>query len=112
MNLHRLNRRLVLEEPIRLPDGSGGYLETWSEVGILWAEMTPGSGRERDGFASPLARVPWRIVIRAAPVGSDRRPVAGQRFREGSRQFGIRAVAETDTTARYLTCFAEEERVA
>jgi hypothetical protein len=44
-------------------------------------------------------------------VGHPARPVPEQRFREGSRVFHIRSVAEADPEARYLVCMADEEVV-
>lgn len=104
-----LNRRLVLEAPQRAPDGAGGFVETWAELGVLWAEITPRTGGERAGEELTLSRVPYRIVVRGAPQDSHRRPVPGQRFREGARLFSIRAVAEADPRGHYLICFADEE---
>lgn len=108
----RLNRLLVLETPQRLPDGAGGFTEAWLELGRLWAEITPRSGRETAGAAMPLARVPLKIVVRAAPPGSEARPRPEQRFREETRLYRIEAVTEDDRDARFLVCFAEEEQVA
>ena len=80
----RLNRRLVLEAPQRVPDGAGGFTESWAVLGRLWAQITPRSGRETAGAAMPLARVPLKIVVRAAPVGSDARP-RPERVPDGTR---------------------------
>ncbi|OWY04792.1 phage tail protein [Thioclava sp. F1Mire-8] len=107
-----LNRALVLETPERVPDGAGGFIEAWTELGILWTQMKPGTGVERAGEFVTLASVPWKITVRAAPEGSPRRPKPEQRFREGTRVFRILAVAEADAGAHYLTCFAREEVVA
>lgn len=104
-----LNRRLVLEAPERVSDGAGGYVETWVPRGVLWAGIAPRTGGERAGEELTLARVPYLILVRAAPQGAPSRPVPGQRFREGRRLFPIRAVAEADSRGQYLTCFAEEE---
>ena len=41
-------------------------------------------------------------------MGSDRRPVAEQRFRKGGRMFAIRGVTEADDRGAYLTCWVEE----
>ena len=109
MTAPRLNRSLVLEAPLRIADGAGGFARDWQPLGILWAEMKAGAGRETAGSAVRLSRVVWRIIVRAAPFGAPSRPVAGQRFREGDRLFHITAVAEKDAGAQYLTCFAEEE---
>lgn len=107
-----LNRRLVLEAPVRVPDGSGGFSETWNGLGSLWADVSVRNGGERPGEELALARVSYRILVRAAPHGAASRPQPGQRFREGARIFRIRAVAEADRRGQYLTCFADEEMAA
>ncbi|SOC07676.1 head-tail adaptor protein [Rhodobacter maris] len=112
MRAPRRNRPLVLEEARRVSDGAGGFALDWQPLGTLWAEVSAGTGSERAGEFVTLASVPWRIVVRAAPVGSPRRPRPEQRFREGARIFRILAVAEADAEGHYLTCFAREEVAA
>jgi len=107
-----LNRRLVLEGVTRNSDGAGGYVENWDALGELWAEVKPRSGGERDREEVGVSRLDVRVTVRAAPVGSSKRPDAGQRFREGSRIFRIMAVTEPDLAGRYLTCLAREEVAA
>lgn len=109
MSAPHLDRALVLEAPLRVGDGAGGYVRDWQVKGVLWAEVKSGIGRETAAFAVTVSRVPYRITVRAAPYGAPSRPVAGQRFRDGDRVFQINAVAECNAQARYLTCFAEEE---
>ena len=104
-----LTRRLVLERAVRAPDGAGGFGESWEEIGTLWAEVAPRTGRVRSGEAVSLSATGLRITVRAAPQGAPSRPQPGQRFREGARLFRIEAVAERDARARFLTCFATEE---
>jgi SPP1 family predicted phage head-tail adaptor len=107
MKAPKLTRRLVLEAPERVPDGGGGYVETWVALGTLWAEVLPrGAGHEIDAAASKLN---LRITVRAAPVGAPSRPTAAMRFREGTRLYRIEAVTEADATGRHLACFATEE---
>ena len=109
MTAPQLNRSLVLEGPVKLADGAGGYTHTWEPLGVLWAELKAGAGREKAESAVTLSRVPYRITVRAAPYGAPSRPVAGQRFRDGARVFQIYAVAEKGVQAAYLTCHTEEE---
>lgn len=109
MRAPHLNRALVLEGVERLSDGAGGYTETWTVLGTLWAAFTPGSGSDVPGEEQILASVPYRIIVRGAAFGSASRPKAGQRFREGARLFSILAVTETDPSGKFLTCFAREE---
>lgn len=109
---YRLNRQLVLEMPARVPDGAGGFAESWMPLGKLWAHITGRTGRETAGIAAPLSQVAVKIIVRAAPVGSTARPAPNQRFREGTRLFRILSVSEDDIDARYLMCSAQEETVA
>lgn len=109
MVLPRLNRLLVLEAPERVSDGAGGFVETWAAVGSVWAEVTSRTGSERDFAEATVSKARYRIVIRAAPFGSDRRPQPEQRFREGDRHFVIRSVVEADSRARFITCLTDEE---
>ena len=109
MSTPQLNRSLVLEGPVKMADGAGGYTRDWETLGVLWAELKAGAGREKAEIAATLSRVPYRITVRAAPYGAPSRPVAGQRFRDGTRVFNIHAVAEQGVHGVYLTCHAEEE---
>lgn len=104
-----LNRKLALEEAQRSPDGAGGYVETWVQLGTLWAELKAGTGRETQDGGASLSRTRYRITVRAAPYGAPSRPKPEHRFRDGARVFRILSVAEADPGARYLTCIAEEE---
>jgi len=70
-----------------------------------------GTGRETAASATPVSRVPYKIIVRGAPWGNPERPAPAQRFRDGSRVFNITAVTEHDPQGRYLICFAQEELV-
>jgi head-tail adaptor len=109
MKAPHLNRALMLEAATRTPDGAGGFSTIWVALGTLWAEVTPGSGRDPAGEEQTLTSVPYRITVRAAPVGASNRPKPEQRLREGERLFTILAVTERDPAGRYLTCFCREE---
>lgn len=109
MKLPDLNRKLVLEHPVRISDGAGGFTQNWRPIGELWAQIKPGTGRERAAGFATVSSIAFRITVRAAPEGAPSRPKPEQRFREGTRIFRILAVTEADASARYLTCFAQEE---
>lgn len=109
MRVPRLARRLALQEARRLPDGAGGFRESWEEVAVLWAEARAVSGREHLSDEVNLARIAWRITVRGAPAGSPLRPRPDQRLTDGARAFIILAVAEADPAGRFLTCFCREE---
>jgi head-tail adaptor len=104
-----LNRLLTLERSVQTPDGAGGFVLGWEAIGTLWAEITPGTGRDAGGVEVTRSSVAYRITLRGAPVGSPRRPVPGQRLTQNGRVFDVLAVTERDAGGLYLTCFAREE---
>ncbi|MBV0912944.1 head-tail adaptor protein [Anianabacter salinae] len=107
-----LNRPMVLEDRVQLPDGAGGFSEGWQALGTVWVGVRPGAGRGGDVAGLAVGQVTHRLTCRAAPVGAPSRPRAGQRLREGARVFRILAVAEADGHQRYLVCTAREEVAA
>jgi SPP1 family predicted phage head-tail adaptor len=107
-NFH-LNRKLTLEAPERVPDGAGGYGETWRQVGEIWADIAARTGRETTDGTAHLSSTGYKITVRAAPYGAPSRPKPEQRLRSGSRIFKIEAVTDRDPRGRYLTCYAQEE---
>lgn len=111
MKTPRLNRKLVLEAREQLPDGSGGYSESWIVLGELWAEVSARVGGERSEGGLPVSQVGYRVVVRATPYGAQSRPSADQRFCDGARHLTILAVAEADYDGRYLACTCTEEIV-
>ena len=111
MSTPDLCQPLVLEKPQLVEDGAGGFTQGWLALGTLWAQITAGTGRETAASATPVSRVPYKIIVRGAPWGNPERPAPAQRFRDGSRVFNITAVTEHDPQGRYLICFAQEELV-
>ncbi|MFG6498437.1 head-tail adaptor protein [Sulfitobacter sp. 1A13191] len=109
MSRPQLNRPLVLEAPQRVSDGAGGHREVWQPLGTLWTDVRARTGRETAQGGVAVSRMGVKITVRAAPEGAPQRPTPEQRFREGTRVFVIRAVAESDAGGRYLICFADEE---
>ncbi|MGH1413266.1 MAG: phage head closure protein [Pelagimonas sp.] len=109
MKRHNLNRQLSLEAMQRTSDGAGGFVETWQQLGTLWGEVRPRTGRLAEGEAGAVSVTGFRITVRGAPEGHSGRPVAGQRFRLGNRRFRIEAVTEVEPKGFYLNCHCEEE---
>ncbi len=109
MRVPVLNRKLVLESPVTVPDGAGGFTKSWAAVGTVWADVQPGTGKELAGIEVNVSSVSYLITVRGAAVGSAQRPLAGQRMTEGARRFEILAVTEADAEARHLKCYAREE---
>lgn len=92
----QLNRKLKLEAAYRVRDDAGGYETTWQVVGEVWAQIKAGTGRDAEAAGLTVSTIPYKITLRAAPAGSPRRPLPGQRLREGERIFSVLAVTEAD----------------
>ncbi len=108
----KLNWVLRLEEKQRVPDGAGGFTETWVGLGKLWAQVASRgvSATEVTAGSTSLAR--YRIFVRGASVGDPQRPQVGQRFRGVNRYYAIDSVSESDPSGAYLICMAREEVLA
>lgn len=110
MRAPRLNRKMVLEELDRVPDGTGGFSESWISKGALWVNLDARGASEKTVGARSLPVMKFKIITRAAPFGAESRPRPDQRFREGARHFDILAVGEYDVAGHYLEIWAEEGR--
>lgn len=102
-----LNRKLTLQNQLQLPDGAGGFVEDWQNLGTIWANIEAQSGNTETGIDGDRTRVRYQIIVRAAPMGSSRRPAAGQRLTEGTRNYFIDAVSEGENPL-YLVIWARE----
>lgn len=102
MNIGALRERLLLEQPIRTPDGGGGASVTWQTVAELWAHVRPLSGDERLRHDQLCGRLTHEVWLRDRPG-----VVPAMRFRQGARIYEIVAVIETPHRA-HLKCLCEE----
>ena len=105
----RLTSKLALERLEAVPDGAGGMHESWVALGVLWGEVKPRSGRETIGEAGQVSVTGFRITVRGAAQSHSARPLAEQRFRDGTRVFRINSVTEADPGGRFLLCLCDEE---
>ncbi len=96
--------RLLLEEPVNVPDGQGGATKTWAEIAAMWAKIEPVSSMVTERAGAEIGTITHRIWLRFREGVS-----AGQRLRKGSRLFVVKLVQDPDETGRYLTCLCEED---
>ena len=97
----RLNRRVVLEAPVEVPDGAGGVTRGYSEVGKIWAEVTPLPTRGDVVADASGATANWRILVRAGSAITTQ-----HRLRDGARVFALASIIDLD--GRYLDIRATE----
>ena len=78
MTAPRLTRQLMLEDPLQVSDGAGGFTETWQALGTLWAEVAMRSGREAGGLSQARLKITLRAPPRppASPLLEERRAIS------------------------------------
>ncbi|MEL7345411.1 MAG: head-tail adaptor protein [Pseudomonadota bacterium] len=111
MSAPLLTTKITLQARVRSPDGSGGFSEIWTDLGILWGALERSRGSKVTGQEIPLSRARYRVIVRAAPVGAASRPEVAQRFAIDGQIFNILSVLHHDQGQRFLACEVEEEIV-
>lgn len=101
----KMKHRLTLQEPIRTPDGAGGFTVVWRDIAEhpgLYARIQALSGRETLKFGQLETKVTHRIAFRHR---KDVRP--GMRFIGAAEAYSIVSVADPDGTGVYAEALAE-----
>jgi SPP1 family predicted phage head-tail adaptor len=99
----KLNRRLVLEEPVIVPDGAGGVVRTYQTLTTVWAALVPVSASNVVVADGEGVTVTHRITIRGGPEVTTR-----HRFRFGARAFQVVALRDRDGDGRFVEIEAQE----
>lgn len=84
-------------------------MDTWTDLGTMWGEISPKTGRIVTSNGGAGSGTNFKIRVRGAPVGHSNRPLPGQVFQMGTRQFRIDAVTEEEPRGLYLICQTREE---
>lgn len=99
----RMRHRIIVEAPLRVPDGSGGAIESWNEVAVLWARFIVRGGFEAfaaDGISGTLTH---DVILRPHPD-----LVPRNRIVLINRAFHILAVRTLGEPPDRVTCLCEE----
>jgi SPP1 family predicted phage head-tail adaptor len=104
LSIGALRHRIVLERPVRLPDGGGGGIVSWTPVAGLWASVRPTTGMEAVVADQIAGRISHEIHVRyRADI------VPAMRFCLSTRTFEILAVIDVEERRRQLRCLCREE---
>jgi SPP1 family predicted phage head-tail adaptor len=102
-----LRHRVTVQVPgARVSDGSGGFTETWTALGTVWAAIEPATAAnvERRVGRQVEAKVSHLLTIRYLPG-----VVTTGRVLFGSRIFWIRGIANRDERNVQLTLACDEK---
>lgn len=98
-----LNKRITLQYKTIVPDGMGGFTNSWNDAGTVWAALWPTSAKEIIQANSTAMVVSHRIRIRY------RRDVKGSwRVKFGTRYFAIIAITNPNEKNEFLDLMCKE----
>ena len=63
-NVGHLKQRVLFQRYTLSSDGMGGNTQTWGDVGTVWANVTPVSGRESYEIGGLKGKVKYKIITR------------------------------------------------
>ena len=100
----RFRRELVLSRLVPVPDGAGGYAESWADEATVYASLEPVRARAARAGEQALEHVTHRVTMRFRS-GVE----AGMRFTSGARTFHIVTAHDPDESGRYLVATVRED---
>lgn len=102
--VNRLNKRVELQEKTKTFDGFGGYIEEWTTVQKLWAEVMPVDAIENFEANKIDEKISHIISIRYKNTISTH-----NRLKFNERIFNIRGIVNVNEENRILEIKAEED---
>lgn len=101
----RLQTRITIRAAVRTPDGRGGFTNTWTNVGSMWAEKTFESGGEIDEANQLVSRRRYNYTGRRR---KDLTIVSAMQVVEETQVRAITSVVEDDTDRSAVRIICEE----
>lgn len=98
-----LNKRVTIQNVTRLEDGQGGFTETWTDAGTVWASLEPYKGWERYQANQVATPITHRIVMRYTSILTTESHLV-----YGDRYFGVKEALKRNEEKRFLDIRAVE----
>ena len=104
MNAGELRHKITIQELQRVPDGYGGYTETWNDIAVVWAKIQPLRGNERYQAQQVSSALSHKIILRYLDGVKPQ-----MRVLCGSRIFHVVSVINVEERNEMLELLCEEE---
>lgn len=99
----RMDKRVTVQNAVRVSDGQGGYNETWPDGAAIWAWLEPVKGYEKYMAMQTQTPVTHKIVTRyRADIST------ASRIRYGTRVFWVQEVIDPGEAKQFLNITAQE----
>ncbi|MEZ0226539.1 MAG: phage head closure protein [Alphaproteobacteria bacterium] len=100
MNIADLKTRLTIQEPVRTPDGGGGFTTIWQDIAVdpvVFAQVIRISGGELLRDQQVTAGATYRITLRHRDDIT-----AAHRLLDGATAYNITALRDPDGSRAWL----------
>lgn len=97
-----LNRRLLIQQPTRAPNGQGGFVKGWDDVLTVSAQMIPLRGQEAVAHNLLTSGQLWKVTIRFR-----RDLTTDWRLMLGDMPLNIRSCQDPDGRRQWLVMTCE-----
>ena len=104
----RLDKCVVVQSRSSTKDAYGHELNSWSEVGTVWANIKPGAGSERVRAMQVAGTVSHTVLVRYAPAFTPPKGAAALRILYGSRVFNVLSAINEEEQNRWIIFVCEE----
>ena len=103
MRIGELNKRITLMYQTKVPDGMGGFTNSWVTAAEIFGAIWPISAKETITAAQPTMTVTHRIRIRyRANIRSS------WRIKHGSRYYNIVSIINPNMDRKWLDILVKE----
>jgi len=103
MEIGKLNKYITIQHPAKTSDGMGGFTETWTDAGNVFAAIWPTSAKEITALNSTTLEVSHRIRIRFRSAFK-----ASWRIKFGNRYFAIVSILNPEEKNEWLDLMCKE----
>jgi len=102
-----LDKRVTIQSPTRTDDGGGGQTISYTDVSTVWANISPGTGREFVAAQQITPELSHVVTMRYRTTVS---PKHRLKYTDsaGTRVFTIQAVSDPDLRHEQLVLYCTE----
>jgi len=103
MRISDINKEIILQYKTKVPDGMGGFVESWTELDTVFAAIWPTSAKERMANMGQAIIVTHKIRIRYRKILK-----SYWRIKFGNRYFSIIGIINPSESNQMLDLMCQE----
>jgi SPP1 family predicted phage head-tail adaptor len=104
----QINKRISLQQRSIAQDASGAQVDSWTDLGDLWASIEPLNGRELIAAQAVQSEISHKITIRYQSQFANPQQIAAMRIKYKGRLFNIHGSINIGEANRKIEILATE----